>query len=382
MKNGINVLSLFDGLSCGRIALERAGIHVDEYFASEIDKPAIQIAKKNYPSTIHVGDVRRVEASDFPYIDMVIGGSPCQNFSFAGKKQGMSTKCKEEIFTLERYLELKESGFEFEGESYLFWEFVRVVTFFRPKYFLLENVMMTNKWSQIITNALGVVPIEINSALVSAQNRRRLYWTNIPGIEQPEDKGILLKDILLTDGDPICFSSSGRGNGVVEVRQSSSDKAHTLTKAGYSTRSFTGVFEKLAHSEKALAYMDRKTRDGRNHWDFAHHNESDFDKSRAVTANIHKGVPYNVIIDKRLEVTSNSILNKIKGKDGYFVRKLHPIELERLQTLPDNYTDGVSDTQRYKMIGNGWTADVIVHILRRLKWILKNQPRSSMQSTL
>ena len=207
----MNVLSLFDGMSCGQQAFERIGIKVDNYFASEIDKYAIQVTMANYPNTKQLGTVINVNGYDLPKIDLLIGGSPCQSFSFAGKRKGMSTKNKQEILTLNHYLQLKSEGYEFEGQSYLFWEYMRLLNEVKPKYFLLENVMMGEKWEKILSKAIGVNPIEINSALVSAQNRRRLYWTNIGMkpmglfgdlesiILEPKDKGIFLKDILEID---------------------------------------------------------------------------------------------------------------------------------------------------------------------------------------
>jgi DNA-cytosine methyltransferase len=169
----INVLSLFDGMSCGQIALDQLGIKVDNYYAAEIDKYAMQIAKKNYPNTIHLGDVTSVYAQHLPKIDLLMGGSPCQGFSFAGKQLNFD-----------------------DPRSALFFEFVRLLKECKPKYFLLENVRMKKEYQDVISEHLGVEPIMINSALVSAQNRVRLYWTNIPNITQPEDKGIVLKDIL------------------------------------------------------------------------------------------------------------------------------------------------------------------------------------------
>ncbi len=215
----MNVLSLFDGISCGQQALERAGIKVDKYFASEIDKYAIKITMANYPDTIQLGSVVDVDGYSLPKIDLLIGGSPCQSFSFAGKRKGMSTKDEQEILTLDHYLQLKAEGYEFEGQSYLFWEYMRLMNEVKPTYFLLENVMMGQKWERVLSKAIGVNPIEINSSLVSAQNRRRLYWTNIgmvPSglfgdmqsiIQQPKDKNILLKDILEKDVDEKYFLS-------------------------------------------------------------------------------------------------------------------------------------------------------------------------------
>ena len=153
---GINVLSLFDGMSCGQIALDRAGIKVDNYFASEIDKYGQIVSKANYPNTIYLGDVRHINAKDLPKIDLIIGGSPCQSFSFAGKRKGMATKCETEILTLNHYLELKADGYEFEGQSYLFWEFMRLLNECKPKYFLLENVEMGEKWEKVLSKAIGV----------------------------------------------------------------------------------------------------------------------------------------------------------------------------------------------------------------------------------
>jgi len=298
----MNVLSLFDGMSCGRIALERAGIKVDKYFACEIDKHAVQISHKNYPDIVQLGDVTKVSLKKFKGqislrydddtndfwslptgIDLVIGGSPCQSFSIAGDGSG------------------------FDGSSKLFFEYVRILkevkTINPDVKFLLENVKMKKEWRDIITKELEVEPIEFNSRLVSAQNRPRLYWTNIEGIELPEDKGLVLGNVL-----------------DVEVE------------------------DKFILSEKAIAYMDREREPGKSRWDF-HKNELD-KKSSCLTANMFKGVPYGVIRE--------------------FKRRLTPTECERLQTVPEGYTEGVSNTQRFKMLGNGWTIDVIAHIFKYL----------------
>ena len=170
------VLSLFDGMSCGQIALNELGLKVDKYYASEIDKHAIKQTMLNFPDTIQLGSVTDVDVRKLDKIDLLIGGSPCTNFSFAGKRNGMSTTTNEEIYTLERYLELKNNGFEFEGESFLFWEYMRILRDSKPNYFLLENVEMGEKWETTLSEAIGIRPVHINSALVSAQNRRRLYW--------------------------------------------------------------------------------------------------------------------------------------------------------------------------------------------------------------
>ena len=210
-----NVLSLFNGMGCIWIALDRTGIQVNKRYSSEIEKYPNKANDLLYPDTIQLGDVRNVDVSKLEPIYLLAGGSPCQSFSFAGKRKGMATKCEIEILSLEYYLELKEQNFEFEGQSYLFWEYIRILTDIR-KYnpdvkFLLENVIMGSKWQKVITRAIGINPININSSLVSAQNRNRLYWTNIYTeqdglfgdlkcmIPQPKDKGILLKDILETN---------------------------------------------------------------------------------------------------------------------------------------------------------------------------------------
>lgn len=200
----MNVLSLFDGMSCGRITLSELGIPVEKYYASEVDKFAIKATMQNFPDTIQLGDVRELEVSRLDKIDLIIGGSPCTNLSMSGKRKGLSTKEGMEVLDLQTYLELKENGFEFEGQSYLFWEYIRIYHELiergdNPKFFL-ENVEMGKKWESVFNETMGRKGIHINSALVSAQNRRRIYWTDIhDDIPQPEDRGILLRDII-TDG--------------------------------------------------------------------------------------------------------------------------------------------------------------------------------------
>ena len=178
------VLSLFDGMSCGQIALDQLGIKVDNYLASEIDKYAIQVTQKNYPNTIQLASVTDIKGSELPNIDLLIGGSPCQSFS-----------------TMGLYREKLGDEIGFEGKSGLFWEFVRVLKETKPKYFLLENVLMKKQWQEIISKTLGVQPIKINSALVSHQRRNRLYWTNIPNVEQPKDLDLDFRNIIDRDVD-------------------------------------------------------------------------------------------------------------------------------------------------------------------------------------
>ncbi len=215
--NSIRVLSLFDGMSCGQIALRELGVPVEVYYASEVDKHAIEQTRVNFPDTVHLGDVRRVNPLELGRIDLLMGGSPCQSFSLAGKRIGMKTSENEEVYTLERYLCLKEQGFKFEGQSYLFWEYMRILTDLRSVnpniLFLLENVRMEKKWERVLSEAIGCRGVHINSALVSAQNRHRIYWTNIrlrqdrlfdlpmSDISQPADRGILLRDILEREVD-------------------------------------------------------------------------------------------------------------------------------------------------------------------------------------
>lgn len=321
----MNVLSLFDGMSCGQIALKQLGIIPEVYYASEVDKHAIKQTQLNFPNTIQLGDVTRVDVSQLEPIDLLIGGSPCQSFSFAGKRVGMSTTDKEEIYTLNRYLELKEEGFQFEGESYLFWEYMRILTDIR-KYnpnvlFLLENVEMGKKWENVINGALGIKGIHINSALVSAQSRKRIYWSNIrtgrygllgdlhTNIPLPADNGLYLRDIL---------------DDVVD--------------------------EKYLISDKMFSWLEKKSKNRGIKIKI----KSGMDKSSCITTSVYKGnldtdyVPVTINGERRLRI--------------YI-----PLECARLQTVPDWYKWYCSDTQIYKMIANGWTVDVIVHILSSMK---------------
>jgi len=283
---GINVLSLFDGISAGRVALERAGIEVDNYYASEVDKYAIQVSTKNYPNIKQLGDVTKWREWDIDWssIQLVSGGFPCQSWSLAGKQLG-----------------------DKDDRGQLFWvmlDIIKTVLEHNPNAkFLMENVKMKKEFEDYITfhteQALGEVYKHlINSSLLSAQSRNRFYWTNIPNIEQPKDKGIILKDIL---------------------EESVEDK-YNLTN-------------------EAIDYMSR-LRNGKPRWEY-HKNPLD-GKAACLTANMYKGVPYGVVQAKN--------------------RKLTPIECERLQTFDDNYTEGISNSQRYKALGNSWTVDVIAHI--------------------
>jgi len=423
----MNVLSLFDGMSGGRIALERAGIPVTNYFASEIDKHAIKVSKANWPDIKYIGSVVYVDISydaatdtsriynwltgeDFTFkgrIDLIIGGSPCQGFSFAGKQLNFN-----------------------DPRSKLFFEFVRLKKQTGATWFFLENVKMAKASEEVISEYMGVQPIRLNSALVSAQTRKRLYWTNIPYFGPPEDRGIFLKDILLTDIDP-----------------------------------------KYILSQEAVDYMCREVKGGRNHWDFHHHHDSANEKSSCITAAISKGVPYNVLIDRNptLRVREATKIGYCEVKPGecfdntlpssktrrgrymgdkancltatnfqyyqylgkvastfermtarefgininesgdfrphkldgrksgiseigtlrnennkgltlisshvpvvytenpFLIRRLTEIECERLQNVPDDYTIEASGTQRYRMLGNGWECNTITYLFKPLQ---------------
>jgi len=426
-KEPINVLSTFDGMSCGQLALQRAGVPVKNYFASEIDKYAIKVTMANFPNTVQLGSITDVSiteegvfvkgvliSSEIP--DLLIGGSPCQGFSFAGK----------------------QLNFE-DPRSALFFEFVRIykeIKTINPNVkFLLENVKMKKEYMKVITDIMEVEPVEINSALVSAQNRKRLYWTNINDglISQPEDRNIFLKDIIHENS----FSDRDKSNCITAGFQQTSPGDYFNRSQGQM------VFDTgRPLSEKEVDYMLNDS----GNWSPSNNNRFETylnypdEKHHCVTANFNKGVPYNCafeelkkyivpfektlqILNKELHEGKMGFFRKdrmgrrvyfITGKsstiapgttggpklDSYFfgsiikttndsnskkfytfeelkdnegiliegyIRKLTPIECERLQTVPDNYTSHVSDSQRYRMLGNGWTVDVIVHIFKSLQ---------------
>lgn len=293
----MNILSLFDGKSCGQIALNRAGIPYDNYYASEIDKYAIKVTQANYPKTIQLGDIKKIECSKLPKIDVLIGGSPCQGFSFAGKELNFN-----------------------DPRSALFFEYVRILNEVRPKYFLLENVVMKKQYQDIITSYLKVEPILIDSGLVSAQSRKRLYWTNIPNVTIPENKKIYLSDIIEDD-----FKIGARMVG----RRLNND----------------GIRKDYDKSIPIVQYIEINSTN----------------KSNCLTT-VQKD---NILIKEifKSDNRKNSKLMKINQDFRYFT----PNEYERLQTVPENYTGHVPKAQRYKMLGNGWTIDVISHIFKNLK---------------
>jgi DNA (cytosine-5)-methyltransferase 3A len=476
-------------MSCGQQALERVGIKVNNYFASEIDKYAIQVTQKNYPNTIQLGSVLDVDGYKLPKIDLLIGGSPCQSFSFAGKRKGMSTKCETEILTLEHYLQLKSEGYEFEGQSYLFWEYMRLLNEVKPKYFLLENVEMGEKWEKVLSRAIGVNGIHINSALVSAQNRKRIYWTNIGMqpmglfgypesiIQQPKDKGILLKDILESEVEEKYFLSEKMINAFERHKDRHNDKGtgfgyvpKNLEDKGNSLRANAALCPTdnmliVNNTKPQLSILNKEDVDNNSIVDFKlkksnvqiqktidkntfiegeikaldFYNQSKHDKcpTLADPSHGHLGLiaptksinaveirevkqinpslesggkqPYqqdriydiNGISPALMQGKSDLLiisgtLRTHKDGEGFRevqsgkgatipararedgsgqnvvainlrIRRLTPIECERLQTVADNYTAHVSDSQRYKMLGNGWTIDVIAHIFSYIK---------------
>jgi DNA (cytosine-5)-methyltransferase 3A len=312
--DGIKILSLFDGISCARVALKKAKIKVAEYYASEVDKYAIQIAQKNWPETVQLGDVRNVTSKGEHWIDLLIGGSPCQDLSIAkANRKGL------------------------KGErSGLFYEFLRIRNEVRPRYFILENVAsMPKEARDEITKELGVEPVMINASLVSAQNRKRLFWVGQISskkgryepveIRQPKDRGILLKDILEEGDVPFTkygleklksntVKSSGRGSGIDDKHNWDTIRVGQFGRGGQGDRVYSP--------------------DG---------------KSVALSANGGgRGAKTGLYLNEGV------------------IRKLTPIECERLQGLPDNYTEGLSNTQRYKTLGNAFNVDVVTHILKML----------------
>ena len=401
----MNVINLFDGISCGQLALQRAGIPVEKYYASEIDKNAIKITMDNFPNTIQLGDVRMLSCSHLSgdvlaegsslmgnpsalkgipstedlsasvlpnseaksivspgdlsavlrdsktgsvvapgdlsasvLLDSQAGqflsspftvfmsGNPCTNLSLSGKRNGFVTKDKIKVLSLEQYLDLKASGWEFDGQSYLFWEAVRLLEEIKPKYFLFENVRMQREWEEVFNRTLGVEPIEINSALVSAQTRKRLYWTNIPGITQPGDRCIKLIDIL--DDKTFTTPAAIRGRNIDITQLVSSD---------------------IPEGSKQFPVVQCLEVHG-----------GDTDKSNCLTTVEKDNVLTCLEPGRHIDA-----FGKFSGTPlpyRYYTRS----EYERLQTLPVGYTRAVSESAAKKAIGNGWTVDIIAHILSHI----------------
>lgn len=343
------VLSLFDGMSCGRIAFDRAGIPVTKYYASEIDKYAEKISASNWSDIIRLGDITKWREWQIDQPDIIIAGSPCQGFSMAGKRLNFN-----------------------DPRSALFFTFVDILTHYKPKYFLLENVKMKKEWCDKITELVGVEPIEINSALVSAQNRRRLYWTNIPGVTQPKDKGILLKDIIesgISDreksycidanyakgGNEKSYLQDGRRQliitgGRITGRNPDNPKSR---KSGLPTVQMLEIKENGKSNclstvgKDSICVMVGHAEGIKGH-----------DYNRCVYSVEGKAPTLNGASGGNLEP-------KISGNNITW-RKLTVTECERLQTVPDGYCCAVSKTRAYHALGNGWTVDVIAHILKGL----------------
>lgn len=333
----MNVLSLFDGMSCGQIALERAGIKVDNYFASEIKPHAIKVTQHNYPNTIQLGDVRNIKASDLPKIDLLIGGSPCQDFSLANKER--------------KGLKGEKSG--------LFFEYLRLIKELKPAYFLLENVAMTDKDLESISQYVGTYPVNINSSLVSAQMRNRNYWTNIGpeyrdlfgfrycDIPQPKDKKIMLKDII-----EYGYTDMDKSRCILESESRPLKQQHKMAHR-YFNSGFTTLITK---DEETYLRVKEATKIG-----FVDIGNNEAVDLSFPTSKTRRG---RSMIDK-----SNCLLRN----NEYFVfqdgdlRYFTQTELERLQTVPEGYTSILKRNDAACLLGDGWTVDVIAHIFSFIK---------------
>lgn len=308
MRKELTVLSLFDGISCGQLALKKAKIPVKTYYASEIDKNAIRVTQNNFPQTIQLGDITQIDPTKLKNIDLLIGGSPCQSFSRNGDGTG------------------------FDGKSKLFWEYIRILRSLKEVnpdlLFLLENVIMKKEWEEVITEAIGVEPIMIDSATVSAQKRQRLYWTNITNITQPSNREVYLHDILQDKVDEKYFELKEDERDTILILND-----RILVKQGTKI----GFAEAYEGDSINLEIPKSETRRGR--------------VGKAKTNTLSTSHNYKVVIRKNNKLT---------------LRGLTPVECERLQTVPDNYTEILSERQRIHALGNGWTVDVIAHIFKNI----------------
>jgi len=309
-----NVLSLFDGISCGQVALHRAGIPINKYYASEIDQRAVKVTQRNWPKTIQFGDVTKIKKEHFMSpIDILIGGSPCQGFSFAGKQLNFD-----------------------DPRSQLFFEFVRLRDELKPKYFFLENVRMKKESQNVISKYLGVEPIFVNSALVSAQNRQRLYWTNIEGFVMPEDRGLVLDDIL--DGTP--FTKTSFTKNVNPSEMGMNGNIHLTIKRAPCLTTNKGEGIKIGR----CIQIGTENNNNRRH--------------RAAIYSIQRKSPCVTA------VCGGNQENKISN--GYAYRKMTVTEYERAQGLRDGYTKNISSAAAYHALGNGWQVDTIVEFFKNI----------------
>ena len=407
----MKILSLFDWASCWQQALTNLWITDYTYFASEIDKFPIQVTQNNFPQTKHIWNVIKISywfkqwsrnsrwnwlywepkswLEDTMWkIDkfvLLLWWSPCTNLSFAWKQKGLVIKENIEITTLEQYLDLKSKWFEFEWQSYLFWEFIRILHEIKPRYFLLENVVMSKKWEQVFNQAVWFESVKINSSLVVAQNRKRLYWVwelqkdwtyKKVEISQPEDRWILLKDILEENVDEK-FYLSNEYIERIKNRKATQKPLNRLLEKESKSHCLTARGAWEDHSWMIL-YKQENIRIN----DFSKFNQDNVfcwkdDKVPTLTAGDWQLRPKILIPEATKKgyvgikpwecfdyTHPNSVLMDEKSK--YRIRKLTPIECERLQGWKDNYTQWVSDSQRYKMLWNGWTVPVIEHILKHL----------------
>ena len=338
----MNVLSLFDGISCGYLALQRAKIPIKNYYAYETDKYALKVSQTRFPQIQHFGDVRDADFSCHKNIHLLIGGSPCQDLSIAKRnRKGLNGE-----------------------KSCLFWEYVRALKEVRPKYFLFENVSsMSKNYKNIITKALVVEPILINSALVSAQNRKRLYWTNIPNITQPKDKELKLEDIL-ENGNAFTKKSYCLTTNIGGAYLNNTLKKHMNTMIAVPVDNKENrICDHLElHKDKKPNALTAITKD---YMVCKPLKIGTLGKKNSIGSSVYSVKGKSIcLLANGGGLGSKTGLYKIDLPDGdYYVRKLTPLECERLQTLPDNFTNvGISNTQRYKCLGNAWTVDVIAHI--------------------
>ena len=411
----MNVLSLFDGMSCGQIALNRLGVRVDNYYAAEIDKYAIQVTQANFPNTIQLGSVCDIKAKDLPKIDLILAGSPCQGFSFAGKQLAFD-----------------------DPRSALFFEFIRLLKECNPKYFLLENVRMKREYLEIITEQVSqcysgqgndlfdsrIEPILINSALVSAQSRQRYYWTNISNIGQPEERNIVLRDILeICNLEKYNLSYKGNkrakdnprsrafktnqkksgallanqykqstdslyalvANKPIQIGTAADINGHDILKRVYSPDGKSPTLNACSggNREPKVITGGAFSKDRINKFKETLKDNPQPSLNGIIQLNNpshSSGRVYSPEGKSPTLMAGNSGGGKepVKINDDIYWRKLTPLECERLQTVPDNYTNHVSNTQRYKMLDNGWTIDVICHILKNIEVSLLEENKESL----